>query len=127
MRFKNTIKNSSLHIHSDMCEVLNRALTTTFLNLIGYFLNKYHKQKNFEFVGNSILTKAVLEFKTCKTSITQSENPRYVCNVRKKGMKITTNTIDTLDASTLLASSILRLEIVKFLPRLTSECQGKKS
>lgn len=33
-------KTSSLYIHSDMCEVLNRTLTTTFLNLIGYFLNK---------------------------------------------------------------------------------------
>ena len=39
---------------------------------------------------------------------------------------MTPNTIDTLDASTLLASSVLRLEIVRFLPRFPSLLSEKE-
>lgn len=41
-------------------------------------------------------------------------------------MKMTSNTIDTLDASTLLAGSVLRLEIVWFMPSLPSAVSGKE-
>lgn len=39
---------------------------------------------------------------------------------------MTSNTIDTLDASTLLAGGVPRLEIVSSLPRLPSAVSGKE-